>query len=64
MNPVDVAQAIVGTLPDALCVASLGTAVSALRAASDDGPHYYFGASMGSALATAMGIAEAVPERW
>lgn len=63
MNPVDVAQAIVGTLPDALCVASLGTAVSALRAASDDGPHYYFGASMGSALATAMGIAEAVPER-
>jgi thiamine pyrophosphate-dependent acetolactate synthase large subunit-like protein len=63
VKPVDVAQAIVDTLPDALCVASLGTAVSALRAASDDGPHYYFGASMGSALPLAMGVAEAVPDR-
>jgi thiamine pyrophosphate-dependent acetolactate synthase large subunit-like protein len=63
VKPVDVAQAIVDTLPDALCIASLGTAVSALRAASDDGPHYYFGASMGSALPMAMGVAEAVPER-
>lgn len=63
MKPVDVARCIVETLPDALVVASLGTAVSALRVASNDGPHYYFGASMGSALATAMGIAEAVPDR-
>lgn len=63
MKPVDVAVSIVETLPDALCIASLGTAVSALRVASNDGPHYYFGASMGSALATAMGVAEAVPER-
>lgn len=63
MKPVDIARCVVETLPDALGVASLGTAVSALRAASNDGPHYYFGASMGSALATAMGIAEAVPER-
>ncbi|HKC28834.1 MAG TPA: thiamine pyrophosphate-dependent enzyme [Jatrophihabitans sp.] len=63
MKPVDVATSIVETLPDALCIASLGTAVSALRVASNDGPHYYFGASMGSALATAMGVAEAVPQR-
>lgn len=63
MKPVDVARCTVETLPKALGVASLGTAVSALRVASNDGPHYYFGASMGSALATAMGIAEAVPDR-
>jgi thiamine pyrophosphate-dependent acetolactate synthase large subunit-like protein len=59
----DVALAIVETLPDALCVSSLGTATSALRSASHDGPHFYFGAAMGSALAGAMGVAEAVPDR-
>lgn len=63
MKATDVAAAIVATLPDALGVSSLGTATSALRSASEDGPHLYLGASMGSALATAMGIAEAVPER-
>jgi hypothetical protein len=46
----DVALAIVDTYPEALCVSSLGTATSALRAASDDGPHFYLGAAMGSAL--------------
>lgn len=59
----DVAAAVVTALPDALCVSSLGTATSALRSASDDGPHFYLGASMGSALAVAMGVAEAVPGR-
>jgi thiamine pyrophosphate-dependent acetolactate synthase large subunit-like protein len=59
----EVAAAIVATLPAAVCVSSLGTATSALRFASNDGPHLYLGASMGSALATAMGVAEAVPER-
>lgn len=59
----EVATVIVATLPDAVCVSSLGTATSALRLASNDGPHLYLGASMGSALATAMGVAEAVPER-
>jgi thiamine pyrophosphate-dependent acetolactate synthase large subunit-like protein len=63
VKPVDVAKSIIETLPDALGIASLGTAVSALRAASDDGPHFYLGASMGSALATALGVAEAVPDR-
>src|SRR5262245_35719610 len=46
-----------------MCVSSLGTATSALRSASGDGPHLYLGASMGSALAAAMGVAEAVPGR-
>jgi len=59
----DVALAIVDTYRGALCVSSLGTATSALRAASDDGPHFYLGAAMGSALAAAMGVAEAVPDR-
>jgi thiamine pyrophosphate-dependent acetolactate synthase large subunit-like protein len=59
----EVASAILDSVPDALCVASLGTATSALRAASNDGPHFYFGASMGSALAGAMGVAEALPDR-
>lgn len=63
MRPEDVARAVVDSLPDALCVAALGTATSALRLASDDGPHFYFGAAMGSALACAMGIAEALPDR-
>jgi len=59
----DVALTIVDTCPGALCVSSLGTATSALRAASDDGPHFYLGGAMGSALAAAMGVAEAVPGR-
>lgn len=63
MRPCDVATAVVESLPDALCVSSLGTATSALRAATGDGPHLYLGASMGSALAIALGVAEAVPNR-
>jgi thiamine pyrophosphate-dependent acetolactate synthase large subunit-like protein len=59
----EVAAAVVETFPNALCVSSLGTATSALRSASADGPHFYLGASMGSALASAMGVAEAVPDR-
>jgi thiamine pyrophosphate-dependent acetolactate synthase large subunit-like protein len=59
----EVALAIVETLPDARCVSSLGTATSALRSASGDGPHFYLGAAMGSALAAAMGVAEALPDR-
>jgi thiamine pyrophosphate-dependent acetolactate synthase large subunit-like protein len=63
VKPTDVAQAVVHTFPEALCVAALGTAVSALRMASGDGPHWYYGAAMGSALAGAMGVAEALPDR-
>src|SRR5262249_50065368 len=38
-------------------------ATSALRKSSNDGPHLYFGGAMGSALATALGVADAVPSR-
>ena len=63
MNPADVAAAALAGAPDALFVASLGTPTSALRAASDDGPHLYLGGSMGSALAVALGVADKRPSR-
>ena len=63
MNAVDVARAALTHAPDALFVSSLGTATSALRSASDDGPHLYFGGAMGSALAGALWVADAVPGR-
>jgi thiamine pyrophosphate-dependent acetolactate synthase large subunit-like protein len=63
VNPTDIAGAILAAAPGALVVSSLGTATSALRAASDDGPHLYMGGSMGSALAAALGVAEKRPER-
>lgn len=63
MRPVDAARAVVETYPEALCVVSLGTAVSAMRAASEDAPHFYYGAAMGSALAGALGMAEADPDQ-
>lgn len=63
MDAVDVARTLVEKAPDALLVSSLGTATSALRRASNDGPHLYFGGAMGSAAATALGIADALPER-
>jgi thiamine pyrophosphate-dependent acetolactate synthase large subunit-like protein len=58
MNPTEIARAILRAAPGALYVSSLGTATSALRAASDDGPHLYMGGSMGTALAVAIGVAE------
>jgi thiamine pyrophosphate-dependent acetolactate synthase large subunit-like protein len=63
MNAVDVVRAVLHASPDALYVSSLGTATSALRAASDDGPHLYLGGSMGSALAVALGVADRQPKR-
>jgi thiamine pyrophosphate-dependent acetolactate synthase large subunit-like protein len=63
MNAVDVARTVVENAPDALLVSSLGTATSALRRASNDGPHFYFGGAMGSSAATALGIADALPQR-
>jgi len=58
VNPTGIIRAVLGAAPDALVVSSLGTATSALRAASDDGPHLYMGGSMGTALAVALGVAE------
>lgn len=63
MKASDIAGAIVDTFPNAVCVSSLGTATSALRLASGDGPHFYYGAAMGSALAGALGVAEALPDQ-
>ena len=63
MNPTEIVRAVLRAAPGALVVSSLGTATSALRAASDDGPHLYMGGSMGTALAAAIGVAEKRPER-
>jgi thiamine pyrophosphate-dependent acetolactate synthase large subunit-like protein len=63
MNAADAVRAVVDAVPDALFVSSLGTATSALRAATGDGPHLYMGGSMGSALAAALGVADCRPER-
>jgi thiamine pyrophosphate-dependent acetolactate synthase large subunit-like protein len=63
MNPTQAVHALLRASPDALFVASLGTATSALRAASDDGPHLYMGGAMGSALAAAVGVAGKRPQR-
>jgi thiamine pyrophosphate-dependent acetolactate synthase large subunit-like protein len=59
----DVVAAAVSAAPDALFVSSLGTATSALRLATDDGPHLYLGGAMGSGLAAALGVADCRPGR-
>jgi hypothetical protein len=51
MNAVDVARTLVEHAADALLVSSLGTAISALRRTSNDGPHFYFGSAMGPTAA-------------
>ena len=63
MNPTEIVGTVLDASPDALYVSSLGTATSALRSASDEGPHLYMGGSMGSALAAALGVAEKQPSR-
>ena len=63
MNPTRAVAAVLAAAPEALFVSSLGTPTSALRAASDDGPHLYMGGSMGTALAAAIGVAEKRPSR-
>ncbi len=63
MNATDVTRAVLDAARSALFVSSLGTATSALRRASNDGPHLYLGGSMGSALAAAIGVAVRCPER-
>jgi thiamine pyrophosphate-dependent acetolactate synthase large subunit-like protein len=63
VNPTSIVAAVLEAEPQALVVSALGTATSALRAASDDGPHLYMGGSMGTALAAALGVAEKRPER-
>jgi thiamine pyrophosphate-dependent acetolactate synthase large subunit-like protein len=57
MNAVEVAAA----LPAGRIVTALGTATSAVRDATGDGPHLYMGGAMGAALAVALGVAEELP---
>jgi thiamine pyrophosphate-dependent acetolactate synthase large subunit-like protein len=59
----DAVAAVHSAIPEALFVSSLGTATSALRQASADGPHFYLGGAMGCGLAVALGVAEARPQR-
>lgn len=61
MNATEAVGALLRAVPDGLFVSALGTATSALRKASDDGPHLYMGGSMGSALAVALGVADKRP---
>jgi thiamine pyrophosphate-dependent acetolactate synthase large subunit-like protein len=63
VNVIEATRAVTEVFPDAVLVPSLGTATSATRLVTDDGAHFYFGAAMGSTLAAALGLAEAVPGR-
>jgi thiamine pyrophosphate-dependent acetolactate synthase large subunit-like protein len=64
VNALDAVRAAVrASARGTLFVSALGTATSALRAATDDGPHLYLGGSMGCGLGVALGVAEQVPER-
>jgi thiamine pyrophosphate-dependent acetolactate synthase large subunit-like protein len=63
VKPAEAVASAVAQAPHALFVSSLGTATSALRLASDDGPHLYLGGAMGCGLAVALGVADARPER-
>jgi thiamine pyrophosphate-dependent acetolactate synthase large subunit-like protein len=63
VKPSEAVASAVAEARGALFVSSLGTATSALRLATDDGPHLYLGGAMGCGLAAALGVAEACPER-
>jgi thiamine pyrophosphate-dependent acetolactate synthase large subunit-like protein len=63
VNALEAVAAALAELDGALAVSSLGTATSALRAASDDGPHLYMGGAMGAALSAALGVCDAASRR-
>ena len=63
MKPTEAVAAAYDSAADALFISSLGTATSALRRVSDDGPHLYLGGAMGCGLAVAVGVADARPDR-
>jgi thiamine pyrophosphate-dependent acetolactate synthase large subunit-like protein len=63
VKPSEAVAAAYGSAADALFVSSLGTATSALRLVSDDGPHLYLGGAMGCGLPVALGVADARPDR-
>lgn len=59
----EIVETVTAALPEALLVASLGTATSAVRAVTEDGPHVCIAGAMGSALAIALGLADARPDQ-
>lgn len=63
MHALNIVESISEAYPDATFVSSLGTSTSTVRRATDDGPHFYYGAAMGSAMAGALGLAEGDPNR-
>lgn len=63
MKTLEAVEAVVGAAPEALYVSSLGSATSALRVASGDGPHLYLGGAMGCGLAAALGVADRCADR-
>lgn len=62
MNSLEAVRGVVAAAPEVLFVSALGTSTSALRSATEDGPHLYLGGAMGSAVAVALGVADAIPE--
>lgn len=62
MIAAEIVSTITKALPDALLVASLGTATSAVRAVTDDGPHVGIAGAMGGAVGVALGLADARPD--
>lgn len=62
MIATEIVQVIVKALPDAVLVASLGTATSAVREVTEDGPHICIAGAMGGAVAVALGLADARPD--
>lgn len=63
MQVTEVVSTIVDAFPEAMLVSSLGTATAAVLKVTDDAPHFYHGAAMGSAVPSALGLAEATPEK-
>ena len=59
MIAAEIVERVVKADPDALLVAALGTATSAVRAVTDDGPHVSIAGAMGGAIAVALGLADA-----
>jgi thiamine pyrophosphate-dependent acetolactate synthase large subunit-like protein len=61
MNVLEVVDGTLACVPDALVVASLGTATAALRDVTRGGPHLYMGGAMGATVPVALGVAEQLP---
>ncbi len=63
MNATEAVAAALEAAPDALGWHRWAPPSSAVRSASDDGPHFYMGGAMGCGLGIALGIADGAPDR-